>query len=82
MQVNSALYFCLDSQQNIIISDTGSDNIKAFTKEGILMHSIGGSGQAVGMFVSPRGIALNNELNLVVISCNCSYGLQIFSSFV
>ena len=79
LQVVEAWHFCLDSDENIIISDCGADDIKAFTKEGTLIHSIGGRGHEVGTFVYPQGIALNNELNLVVISHNENYGLQIFS---
>ena len=80
LQVNEARYFCLDSQENIIISDEGAHDIKAFSKEGTLIHTIGGEGQEVGMFVCPTGLALNNELNLIVLSSNYNYRLQIFSS--
>ena len=80
LQVNGAMYFCLDSQENIIISDTGAHDIKAFSKEGTLIHTIGGRGQEVGMFDHPTGLTLNNELNLIVLSWNDNYGLQIFSS--
>ena len=80
LQVNDAWYFCLDSQENIIISDKGADDIKAFSKEGTLIHTIGGRGREVGMFVLPTGLTLNNELNLIVLSSNANYGLQIFSS--
>ena len=80
LQVNNAYYFCLDSQENIIISDLGAHDIKAFSKEGTLIHTIGGGGHEVGMFVFPKGLTLNNELNLIVLSFNDNYGLQIFSS--
>ena len=84
LQVNNALYFCLDSQENIIISDFGADDIRAFSKEGTLIHTIGGRGHEVGMFYYPQGLTLNNELNLIVLSGNVNYsinyGLQIFSS--
>ena len=80
LQVNYALYFCLDSQENIIISDQGANDIRAFSKEGTLIHTIGGRGQEVGMFDYPTGLTLNNESNLIVLSYNASYGLQILSS--
>ena len=80
LQVNDAMYFCLDSQENIIISDYAAHDIKAFSKEGTLIHTIGGGGHEVGMFNYPRGLTLNNELNLIVLSYNDNYGLQIFSS--
>ena len=80
LQVNIAFFFCLDSQENIIISDYGAYNIKAFSKEGTLIHIIGSEGHDVGMFYYPRGLTLNNELNLIVLSWSDNYGLQIFSS--
>ena len=80
LQVNNAWYFCLDSQENIIISDFVTSDIKAFSKEGTLIRTIGGRGQEVGMFLSPTGLTLNNELNLIVLSHNKNYRLQIFSS--
>ena len=80
LQVKDALFFCLDSQENIIISDLGAHDIKAFSKEGTLIHTIGGEGHEVGMFGSLTGLTLNNELNLIALSYNDNYGLQIFSS--
>ena len=80
LQVNDAYYFCLDSQENIIISDFNADDIKAFSKEGTLIHTIGGGGQEVGKFMFPKGLTLNNELNLIVLSRNDNCALQIFSS--
>ena len=79
LQVNSASYFCLDSQENIIISDYGADNIKVFSKEGNLICTFGERGEGIGMFKNPRGLTLNNNLNLVVVARNENYGLQIFS---
>ena len=42
LQVINAWYFCLDSQENIMISGKDAHNIKTFSKEGILIHTIGG----------------------------------------
>ena len=75
LQVNSPVYFCLDSQENIIISDYGARVIKVFSKEGTLIQAIGGRGNEIGML----GLALNNESSLVVVSCHDKYGIQIFS---
>ena len=80
MQVSSSLYFCLDSAENIIISDW-SHRIKIFTKEGNLLTTIREEGEQAGMFVLPTGLAITKELNLVVVSQNKNFRLQILSCF-
>ena len=79
MQVYYPLFFCLDSAENIIISDCLSHRIQIFTKEGYLITTIGEEGQQAGMLYLPRGIALTKELSLVVVSENDNFGIQIFS---
>ena len=79
MQVDEPLFFCLDSAENIIISDFKSHIIQIFTKEGNLITTIGDYGHQAGMLFYPRGIALTKELSLVVLSDNENFGLQIFS---
>ena len=73
----SALYFCLDAEQNLLISDYGAVNVRIFSKEEILLHTIGQEGR--GMFDHPAAIALTKSLNLVILSNNRNFGLQIFS---
>ena len=80
MQVTSSLFFCLDSAENIIISDW-SHRIKIFTKEGNLLTTIGERGHQAGMFIFPMGLAITKELNLIVVSQNKNSVLQIFSCF-
>ena len=79
MQVTEALFFCLDTEQNLLISDLGAHNVKIFSKDGILLHTIGQEGHGRGMFKSPTGIALTKSLNLVILSYNMKFGLQMFS---
>ena len=79
MQVNRPIYFCIDSYENIIISDPGAHDIKVFSKEGAHIHTIGREGEQAGEFQFPSGLVLTNELYLVVVSLNINYGLQIFS---
>ena len=79
MQVSYPSFFCLDSAGNIIISDHSSDTILIFTKEGNFITTIGEEGHQVGMLHYPTRIALTKELNLVVVSNNENFGLQIFS---
>eukprot|EP00800_Vazella_pourtalesii_P012513 TRINITY_DN293_c0_g1_i9.p1 TRINITY_DN293_c0_g1~~TRINITY_DN293_c0_g1_i9.p1 ORF type:complete len:409 (+),score=94.70 TRINITY_DN293_c0_g1_i9:373-1599(+) len=79
MQVTFPIYFCLDSAENIIISDYFTDRIKIFTKAGNLITTLGEGGHLPGMFHYPRGLALTKELSLVVVSWNENFCLQIFS---
>eukprot|EP00800_Vazella_pourtalesii_P007737 TRINITY_DN2057_c1_g1_i2.p1 TRINITY_DN2057_c1_g1~~TRINITY_DN2057_c1_g1_i2.p1 ORF type:complete len:402 (+),score=49.70 TRINITY_DN2057_c1_g1_i2:124-1329(+) len=77
---NLCLFFCLDSADNIIISEHDGHHIQVFTKSGDLIRTIGEKGQQPQQFHHPRGLALTNELNLVVVSDNTDFALQIFVS--
>ena len=77
---NLCLYFCLDSAENIIIGEHDGHDIQVFTKSGDLIRTIGEKGQRPQQFHHPRGLALTCELNLVVVSDNTDFALQIFVS--
>ena len=76
---NKPQFFCIDSNENLIISDTCGHQIKIFSKEGTLRQTLGKPGRTAGMFEFPKGIALTNTLKLVVASWTSNYCLQIFS---
>ena len=79
MQVYNPLYFCLDAEQNLLISDYGAHDVKIFSKDGTYLHTVGQEGHERGMVYQPKGIALTKDLNLVIASDNNNFGLQIFS---
>ena len=79
MQVVRPYFFCLDTKKNLIISENWADQIKIFSNEGTLLHTIGKYGNLVGMFNGPHGLALSSNLNLVTVSSSIKYSLQIFS---
>ena len=79
MQVNRAYFFCLDGHNNIVISDWSAHNIKVFSPEGDLLHTIEQQGQQAGMFKYPEGIAINNK-KLICLSNNSNFCLQIYSA--
>ena len=79
MQVKGALFFCLDGHNNIVISDRSDHNIKVFSPEGDLLHTIAQQGQQAGMFKYPAGIAINNN-KLICLSHNLNFCLQIYSA--
>ena len=80
MQVTNPSHFCLDAHKSLIISDLSTGQIKIFSNEGTLLHTLGEPGHEVGMFDLPTGLALTSNLKLVTVSWNNNYGLQIFSS--
>ena len=79
MQIGLALFFCLDRNQNLLISDWLNHEVRIFSKEGTHLHTIGELGQEVGMFVFPNGIVLTKNLKLIIVSGSINYKLQIFS---
>ena len=80
MQTIESLFFCLDKRNNIIISDLSTDDIKVFSPEGELLHTIGQEGHEAGKFSYPTGIAILKSNKLVCVSSNTSFSLQIFSA--
>ena len=78
MQVKESYFFCLDGQNNIVISDCSAHNIKVFSPAGDLQHTIGQEGHEAGMFFYPTGIAINNN-KPICLSENPNFGLQILS---
>ena len=79
MQIRAAHFFCLDRNQNLLISDWGNDEVRIFSKEGTHLHTIGEYGHEVGMLDGPQGIVLTKDLKLIIVSGNSNYSLQIFS---
>ena len=79
MQVDQAFFFCLDAEQNLLISDYRANDVKIFSKDGTHLHTVGQEGHERGMLCGPDGIALTKDMSLVIVSDNTNFGLQIFS---
>ena len=79
MQVTNSYFFCLDANENFIISDRDAHNIKIFSNEGTLLQTLGERGHNVGLFYYPNGIAITKDRKLVVLSWHYECSLQIFS---
>ena len=75
--INRPSFFCLDANSNLLLRD--DFQIKIFSKEGTLLHTLGEDGHGVGMFENIRGIALTENRKLIVVSQNSRHSLQIFS---
>ena len=75
-QVRRCYSLCFDKKQNILMSDNGAGNIKVFSKEGALLHSLGDT-QGRDKTIKPHGIALTNSNNIICIS-DTKFRLHIF----
>ena len=76
VSTNGDVYVADSRSCGIPILDSSLHYLRTLTEQ----STIRGEGGEVGMFYSPTGLTLNNELNLIVLSLNDHYRLQIFSS--
>ena len=79
LQLSNPMFFCLDPNANIVVSDNDNHSIQVFTPEGELLHRIGQEGYEKGMLFNPKGLFLTKEGKLICVSDNENFGLQIFS---
>ena len=79
MPVDLPLFFCVDAK-SLIFSDYYGHQIEFFSNDGALIQTLGKYGHKVGKFSYPHGLAFTSRLNLVIVSSNKKYGLQIYSS--
>ena len=61
----------------IAVSDWGSDQVKKYSLQGILLSVIGCRGDNNGQFKAPRGLAFNNNKLLYVVD-GFNYRIQVF----
>ena len=65
--VDNPLFFTLDEEGNILISDSGHSVIRVFKPEGEVSAFIGRFGDCIGYLKSPRGLALFPNGGVVVV---------------
>ena len=53
--IKYACHFCLDSYENILMSDYSGHCIRIFSPDGILIQKIGREGKVAGKLYSPKG---------------------------
>ena len=75
-QIKQGYYFCLDKQQNILISDYGDNSIKVFSQEGALLHTLGCT-QEEEKRIGPNGIVVTND-KIICASSDTMFRLHIF----
>ena len=77
-QMKHPYSFFLDSNLNILITDCKRHSVSIFSSSGELIHEFGKEGKEKGEFVQPRGITMDSEGRIVVISCNPNHCIQLF----
>ena len=77
-QIYNPRFFDIDREYNIILSDSKNNCICVFSQHGDHIHRIGRSGQGIGEFDRPSGIALDNTGHIVVVCQKNNACLQIF----
>ena len=82
-QLIHPLYFCLDRELNILVTDFSAsstyseysiDIVLIFSTRGELLYELGKRGD----FISPTGIATDREGRMIVLSRNPEHCIQIF----
>ena len=76
-QVRICYSFCFDKKHNILMSDYAAGNIKVFSQEGALLHSLGDT-QDRDKTIKPDGITLTDSNNIICTSNKTKFGLHIF----
>ena len=76
-QVRLCLSFCFDKKQNILMSDKEAENIKVFSQEGALLHTLGDT-QDRDKTIKPHGITLTDTNKIICTSLFTNFGLHIF----
>ena len=76
--LTSPQLICLDEQNNILMTDHLSHCVAIFSIRGELIHKFGKKGEGRGEFIEPKGIALNSDNKIIVLSRNPTNCLQLF----
>ena len=76
-QMKHPCCFFLDSNLNILVTDLKRHCVSIFSYRGELIHKFG-KDREKGEFVQPRGITMDSEGRIVVISCNPNHCSQLF----
>ena len=76
-QVRKCYSLCLDKKQNILMADCKAQNIKVFSQEGALLHTLGNR-QDKDNIIAPSKIALTVFDKIICTSFDTNFGLHIF----
>ena len=65
--LGSAMFFCIDQQLNIIVSDRRCCQVKTFSNDGKLTYTFGKRGSAPGEFSGLLEISVNDLCHIVTV---------------
>ena len=77
-QMIDPLYFCLDREFNILMTDFSACSVVIFSSRGELLNKFGRRGEGRGEFISPTGIATDRGGRIIVMSRNPKHCIQKF----
>ena len=77
-QMNLPACLFIDELGNLLISDYKDNCVRVFSQKGGLIHQIGTNGEERGQFINPRGITIDNQGRVVILSDNPNYAVQFF----
>ncbi|KAI6651026.1 hypothetical protein LOD99_5603 [Oopsacas minuta] len=70
--------FTIDNAGNLILSDSGSNSIRVFTRTGKMNIKFGSRGDNIGKFEYPMGIGINSSSQIVSVCRRNNNSIQIF----
>ena len=76
-QVRQCLSFCFDKKQNILMSDHKAGNIKVFSQEGALLHTLGDTHDR-DKTIQPHGLTLTDTDKIICTSSETIFKLHMF----
>ena len=78
-EIGLSEFFSIDRMGNIIVSDSWRNQIKIFSKEGDVLHTIT-SAMLPGdqKFSYPRGVAIDKKNRIIIANCNLKCNLLAF----
>ena len=76
--IQESYFFCIDKNQNFLLTDRTSHQIKIFSPEGLFLGNVGQKGVLRGQLKKPMGIALNRANRIVVCDLKVENLLQCF----
>ena len=79
-EISRGYFFCIDSDQNILISDNQESVVRVFNKAGDLVFVLGEKEKVNGedILKTPTGIALSRDGHIVVCDDKPTHSLQSF----
>ena len=78
LPLETAAFFCLDRQGNIVVTDPQNNNIQLYSSTGILLHTLSQKGHSIGEVYVPSGVHVTQNDDIIVASQNSNYPIQIF----